>query len=95
MKEFNSKYGWSSNWGGRGIAMANHVERMRESKPRELVTEDKSYVRKLSALLRNFPTNDFYKSLAKQLVLKGALSPKQVMHINLDFDKYILSEATC
>lgn len=89
----NYNKGWTPNWGARGIAMANQVEKMPVSKPKNLETEDRSYINKLRSLLLIFPENDFYKGLAKQLVRNTALTTKQVGCIASDFDKFILPQS--
>lgn len=70
---------WSKNWSGRGVAQMDSMESFfssPSSRPHVVNTTVLTTVKKLTALHKRFPSNNFYLSLITQSK-KYALSEKQ------------------
>jgi hypothetical protein len=84
MKQRNPKKGWTPSWSSRGTALLNFIETACIGTTTQRINVSKEDKHMLRDLLRRYPANEFYKSLARQLVVHGGLTSKQVQGIHSD-----------
>ncbi len=76
---------WTKNWGGKGIAILDRMERISTSSGDPILVGEPSYREKLNRLMETYPNSRFFKSLGHQVNRTKWLSVKQRQAIDRSY----------